>query len=240
MAWTLKPLPPRMADFVTAFLKTRDVTKACREIGAKKPNGFRMMRDPRVMACIELGLVPPEALDPVQTKAAEKKANIARAAATGSAANQAKRAAAREELGELRETVASYAAIAPGEILDAEGIKRRLSLIADANAVELFEMKRVGKTLKLRLKPLHEISPALACAIARIELMSSGTVKIHLTSKLEAMRLLGQANGMFRQGEDDVPVPGAVTDEALSYEKRLERYGNVLKPSFGPKPVKPD
>lgn len=231
MAWTLPPMTPRMAAFVSAyFAHERKVSTAAKSLGMAKSEGFKMMRDERVKAAIALdGVLPPGAVT----------AKDSRRAATA-----AKRKAAVEEAASVAEAPTEPMAPLPadGVAYDATKVCNRLALIAEATATDFFKQVKRGGKIRSVPRDIHELPPGAAYALQRVKVTAAGSIEFSFYSKLDALRLLGQATGAFNpgEGEGDAPVGGTMTEEALSYEKRLERYGNVLKPSFGPKAVKSD
>jgi hypothetical protein len=203
-----------------------------------------MMRDERVKAAIGLdGILPAGA---VTTKGADKERQ-AKAQATKESRRAEREAKRKDTVEQATATAASLAQPAAplpsdGIAYDATRVCNRLALIAEVTVTDFTkEVRRGGKT-KSVLREAHELPPGAAYAISRIKVTAAGSIEFTFHDKLVALRLLGQATGAFNpgEGEGDAPVGGTMTEEALSYEKRLERYGNVLKPSFGPKAVKSD
>lgn len=239
MAWTLQPMTQAMADFVAAYLEVKTVKGACRIVGKSPPHGFRNMRDPRVIEAIRLGAVPPEAI--VEAYQIQKPAIMA--------GQRRRTAGVEQEIAEVQEIGASYAdPIAPAmaalpdqlaETLtyDKPRVLQRLSMIAEANAIDFFKSERRSGKIRMVMKRLDELPRGLAYAINKLKISRTGAIEVTLEPKLRALALIGQATGAFGAGgeADDSaskPAGGEITDPALTLESRLQHYDNVISPRF--------
>jgi phage terminase small subunit len=105
----------------------------------------------------------------------------------------------------------------------------RLTQIADVSVLDLFKTVRRGGKERMVPKDLHEIDPRVAYAIEKITITEGGKLTIAMVSKLAALRLLGQANGLKADDDDDEPVGAPMTEGAKpTLEERLRGHPNVV------------